>query len=167
MGFTILGLILKCVYYRYIHIWAWLIMDYIIVPPSSGGERGGYCGYWKCLLHPNMYFMGELKQRVLMICCIPDFVLKQINFWFGEKFFSTTGTNCSRCSAALGILLIPVILLLAILALLIVLSVIVLFIPVFLTVLLPYIIVLRCIGRKSNEGEAKQELFLRLQSKII
>ena len=28
-GFTIVGLILKAVYYRYLHIWAWLIMDYI------------------------------------------------------------------------------------------------------------------------------------------
>ena len=29
LGFTLVGLILKCVYYRYLHIWAWLIMDYI------------------------------------------------------------------------------------------------------------------------------------------
>ena len=30
LGFQIVGIILKCVYYRYLHIWAWLIMDYIV-----------------------------------------------------------------------------------------------------------------------------------------
>ena len=29
LGITFVGLILKAVYYRYLHIWAWLIMDYI------------------------------------------------------------------------------------------------------------------------------------------
>ena len=26
LGFSLVGLILKCVYYRYLHTWAWLIM---------------------------------------------------------------------------------------------------------------------------------------------
>ena len=50
LGFTFIGLILKCVYYRYLHIWAWLIMDYIVEEED---------GHWKCLLISNMYFCGE------------------------------------------------------------------------------------------------------------
>ena len=54
LGFSFIGLILKCVYYRYLHIWAWLIMDYII-------ERED--GHWKCLLISNMYFCGKCIGR--------------------------------------------------------------------------------------------------------
>merc|ERR1719412_2118772 len=37
MGFTLVGLVLKCVYYRYLHIWAWLIMDYVAEKSESDG----------------------------------------------------------------------------------------------------------------------------------
>ena len=90
-------------------------MDYIMKKDKRG--------YWKCLLYPNMYFMGELKERLLVLCCIPACFFRQINFWFGERLCKTTGT--SRCSAIFGILFIPVILLLAVLAVLVILLVII------------------------------------------
>ena len=50
LGFTFIGLILKCVYYRYLHIWAWLIMDYITKTED---------GHWKCILFSDIYFCGK------------------------------------------------------------------------------------------------------------
>ena len=51
LGFSFVGLILKCVYYRYLHIWAWLIMDYTIKIED---------GHWKCLLfNVDMYLCGK------------------------------------------------------------------------------------------------------------
>lgn len=50
LGFTFIGLILKCVYYRYLHIWAWLIMDYIVTQED---------GHWRCILFTNMYCCGK------------------------------------------------------------------------------------------------------------
>ena len=41
LGITFVGLILKAVYYRYLHIWAWLIMDYIVKIEDN---------HWKCTL---------------------------------------------------------------------------------------------------------------------
>jgi type III secretory pathway component EscS len=45
LGFSLVGLILKCVYYRYLHIWAWLIMDYITKKED---------GHWMCILLSNV-----------------------------------------------------------------------------------------------------------------
>ena len=104
MGFTLVGLVLKCVYYRYLHIWAWLIMDYVAEKSESDRQDG----HWMCTLKSNMFFMGDLKERTLLLCCIPRPMFKPLNFLFGERWFKTTNTNCSRCSCVFGILLIPV-----------------------------------------------------------
>lgn len=53
LGFSFVGLILKCVYYRYLHIWAWLIMDYTIKIED---------GHWKCSLLSDMYLCGKKKK---------------------------------------------------------------------------------------------------------
>ena len=50
LGFSFVGLILKCVYYRYLHIWAWLIMDYTIKVED---------GHWRCTLLSDMYLCGK------------------------------------------------------------------------------------------------------------
>ncbi len=72
LGFTFLGLILKCIYYRYLHIWAWLIMDYITKKED---------GHWQCILFSNMYLCGELKERELLLCCVPRPVFRWVLLW--------------------------------------------------------------------------------------
>ena len=104
MGFCIIGLILKCVYYRYLHLWAWLIMDYITEVKD---------GHWSCTLISNMYFMGNLKNRKLILCCLPSPLFKLTRFLFGEKRFDATDTHCSRCSCVFTILFVPLIFALA------------------------------------------------------
>ena len=104
MGFCILGLILKCVYYRYLHLWAWLIMDYITEVKD---------GHWSCTLISNMYFMGNLKNRKLILCCLPSPLFALTRFLFGEKRFESTDTHCSRCSCVFTILFTPLIFALA------------------------------------------------------
>ena len=48
---------------RYLHIWAWLIMDYIVKIEDD---------HWKCTLFSNMYFCGNLRLRELTLCYIPS-----------------------------------------------------------------------------------------------
>ena len=100
MGFCIIGLILKCVYYRYLHIWAWLIMDYITEVED---------GHWSCTLISNMYLMGNLKNRKLILCCLPRPLFKLTNYLFGEKRFEVTDSHCSRCSCVFTIIFIPLV----------------------------------------------------------
>ena len=104
MGFCIIGLILKCVYYRYLHLWAWLIMDYITEVKD---------GHWSCTLISNMYFMGNLKNRKLILCCLPSPLFRLTRFLFGEKRFEATDSHCSRCSCVFTVIFIPLIFALA------------------------------------------------------
>merc|ERR1719411_675158 len=69
MGFCIIGIILKCVYYRYLHIWAWLIMDYIVKIEDD---------HWRCSLFSYMYLCGNLRRRELTLCCVPSPIYKII-----------------------------------------------------------------------------------------
>ncbi|XP_040571622.1 uncharacterized protein [Lepeophtheirus salmonis] len=135
LGFTLVGLILKCVYYRYLHIWAWLIMDYITKKED---------GHWKCILFSNMYFCGTLRERELQLCFIPRPIFNAVNAIFGDRHFPLTGTNCSLCTAIFSILLIPLVLTLGILVLVIVIILAVAFMPFFVVTVLPCIIVLKC-----------------------
>merc|ERR1712042_269650 len=99
LGFSFIGLILKCVYCRYLHIWAWLIMDYITLKED---------GHWKCILLSNMFLCGDIRERKLLLCCLPRPFFKFLNFFFGERKFHSTGSSCSLCSAFVSVLLFPV-----------------------------------------------------------
>ena len=100
MGFSIVGVVLKCVYYRYLHIWAWLIMDYITKIKDD---------HWSCTLISHMYFMGSLKDRKLTLCCLPSPLFKLTRFLFGERRFEITDSHCSRCSCIFTIILTPIV----------------------------------------------------------
>ncbi|CAB4066236.1 ALDH5A1 [Lepeophtheirus salmonis] len=117
LGFTLVGLILKCVYYRYLHIWAWLIMDYITKKED---------GHWKCILFSNMYFCGTLRERELQLCFIPRPIFNAVNAIFGDRHFPLTVLT-------LGILVLVIVIILA-----------VAFMPFFVVTVLPCIIVLKC-----------------------
>ena len=146
MGFTIVGLVLKCVYYRYLHIWAWLIMDYITKKED---------GHWKCLLFSNMYFMGELRDRELLLCCIPRPLFNCLNFLFGEKYFSQTETSCSRCTAVFSVILIPIAFAIALILITLCVFLILLFLPVFLVFVFPCILIVRCRQYNKNVNVVK------------
>ena len=146
LGFTMIGLILKCVYYRYLHIWAWLIMDYITKKED---------GHWKCILFSNMYLCGTLKERELLLCCVPRPLNKCLNMVFGERYFSSTGSSCSWCSAVITVFLIPVAFALGLVALVVVCALILLFLPIFIGFILPCVIVSKCRNTRRPENIIK------------
>jgi len=158
MGFQFVGLILKCVYYRYLHLWAWLIMDYTTMKED---------GHWKCFLFSNMFLCGDIKERKLLLCCIPRPIYKIYNFFFGDRAFNSTGTNCSLCGAMVSVFLFPLALLVALIALAITVALSILFVPVFIVVILPCLIFTKCRQTqttsnivKITESESKHENFL-------
>jgi len=140
LGFQFVGLILKCVYYRYLHIWAWLIMDYITLKED---------GHWKCILLSNMFLCGDIRERKLLLCCLPRPFFKFLNFFFGERKFHSTGSSCSLCSAFVSVLLFPVAVALALVGLGVTLCLALLFMPVFLVIILPCLVFAKC---RQNQG---------------
>ena len=64
MGLHLLGLVLKVVFYRYLHSWSWLILDY----KTQVDEQG----YWRCSLPSDMFLLGELCHKDLTLCCVPS-----------------------------------------------------------------------------------------------
>lgn len=146
IGFTLIGLILKCVYYRYLHIWAWLIMDYTTIKED---------GHWKCILFSNMYLCGRLRERELLLCCIPRPLFQIINFFFGERDIWCTGTSCSLCGAMVGVFLFPLAVILALIALATTLCLMFLFTPVFIVLVLPCLFFAKCRQFKSTENVVK------------
>ena len=99
---------------RYLHMWAWLIMDYVVKEVSlTPGSRWQRClidldhladhhdreeeadhvdqvhedgsGHWECSLISNMFLCGELKERNLTLCYVPAPIFRIFKFFFGEK----------------------------------------------------------------------------------
>merc|ERR1719319_901158 len=136
LGFHLVGLILKCVYYRYLHMWAWLIMDYVVKEVHEEGS-----GHWQCTLISNMFFCGKLRERNLTLCCIPGPIFRIFKFFFGEKTWCG-GQSCSLCSAVVGLLLLAFVFLVA---------VIIFFMPVFVIFILPILVITKC--RRKNKSE--------------
>jgi len=146
LGFQLVGLILKCVYYRYLHIWAWLIMDYIVQVEDN---------HWKCTLFSDMYFCGDLRERKLTLCFIPSPIFKILKFFFGERRFDCTGTTCSLCGAFVGVFLFPIALVLALIALVLVIICIILFMPIFIVLVLPFLLLTKCRQGRSSDNVVK------------
>jgi hypothetical protein len=149
LSFHLVGLILKCVYYRYLHMWAWLIMDYVVKEVHEGGS-----GHWQCTLISDMFLCGEQRQRNLTLCCLPGPVFRLFKFFCGEKSWGSCG-SCSLCGALVGFLLLPIAAILAILALVLAIILIVLFMPVFIVFILPILIVTKCREHKSSDHVMK------------
>jgi len=158
LGFQLIGLILKCVYYRYLHIWAWLIMDYIVKIEDN---------HWKCTLFSNMYFCGNLKLRELTLCFIPSPIFKVLNFFFRDRKFECTGSTCSYCGALFTVVLFPLALVVALIALVVVIILVVAFMPIFIVLVLPFLLITKCRQErgvdnvvKISDSDSKQETFL-------
>eukprot|EP00095_Tigriopus_kingsejongensis_P008429 maker-scaffold1302_size49677-snap-gene-0.18 protein:Tk08429 transcript:maker-scaffold1302_size49677-snap-gene-0.18-mRNA-1 annotation:"hypothetical protein DAPPUDRAFT_43071" len=145
LGFTMLGLILKCVYYRYLHIWAWLIMDYIATKED---------GHWKCIIYSHMYLCGSLKEREIPLFCVPKPVTRVFGWACGEKYCALTDSSCNLCSGLVGVLLLPLAFAVALAMMTVALGLALLFLPIFFTVLLPCVIVLKC-RRHSQQSSNK------------
>ena len=52
-------------------------------------------------------FSGELKERNLLLWFVPKPLLKMIGYMCGEKYYSSTDTSCSRCTAIFSVFLVP------------------------------------------------------------
>jgi len=150
LGFHLVGLILKCVYYRYLHMWAWLIMDYVVKEVHEDGS-----GHWECSLISHMFLCGKLKERNLTLCYVPGPIFRIFKFFFGEKTWCE-GHSCSVCGALVGFLLLPIAIVLAILAFTISAILIVLFMPVFIVFILPILIVTKC--RRDQDSETVMKI---------
>lgn len=146
LGFTMVGVILKCVYYRYLHIWAWLIMDYITKKED---------GHWKCIIFSNMFLCGELEERELLLCCIPRPLFKCLSSLFGERHFNATGTSCSLCSAIVGLILVPVAFAVGLLVLVFLIVMVIIFFPVFITLILPCVVFMKCRRMRDSDNIIK------------
>jgi len=133
-GSHLIGLILKCVYYRYIHMWAWLIMDYTTIKKD---------GHWACILPTNMFFCGNLLENFqLTLCCLPRPIFNVFNFFFGDRDFRDyTGTTCSLCAAVGSVILFPIAVVIAIIGFVVVVILVVAFFPIFLIFILPCFLV--------------------------
>jgi len=144
LGFQLVGLILKCVYYRYLHIWAWLIMDYIVKIEDD---------HWKCTLFSNMYFCGKLKRRELTLCYIPGPIYKIIRFFTRDRNFFNG--SCSYCSAIVICILFPFALVIALLALICTIILILAFMPIFIVLVLPFLLVTKLRRSQNSENVVK------------
>ena len=128
-------------FFRYLHMWAWLIMDYVTKKDENG--------HWKCLLASNMYICGTLKERELILCFIPRPILKCLNFMFGSRnnsdenhgTSSSSTSSCSRCSLICSVFFVPLAFALGLIAVTVLLAFIIAFLPVFIVFILP------CIGK--------------------
>lgn len=142
LGFTLVGLVLKCVYYRYLHIWAWLIMDYITEKQD---------GHWMCILYSNMYLCGQLKQRRLLLCCVPRPIFNCFSWVCSEKLV----TNCTLCGLLFSVVVVPIAFVVALVALTVCIALAVLFLPVFLVAVLPCVVFLKCRQNKGSDNIIK------------
>ena len=100
-------------FYRYLHMWAWLIMDY-----TTSEENG----HWKCKLTSDMFLCGERKNRNLTLFCIPNFVMKCLTCLFGSKEYPDDGSGessnsscCKKCTYISSVFLVPLALVLGVL----------------------------------------------------
>ena len=118
---------------RYLHIWAWLIMDYIVKIEDD---------HWKCSLFSYMYLCGNLKRRKLTLCCIPSPIYKIIRFFTRDRQFCN-GT-CSYCGAFVIILIFPFAILLALIGLICVIALVLAFMPIFIVLVLPFLLIQKC-----------------------
>merc|ERR1719264_1209483 len=150
LGFHLVGLILKCVYYRYLHMWAWLIMDYVVKEVHEDGS-----GHWECSLISHMFVCGQLKERNLTLCYVPGPIFRIFKFFFGEKTWCE-GHGCSLCGALVGFLLLPIAVVLATIAFILSAILIVLFMPIFIVFILPILIVTKC--RRGQESETVMKI---------
>ncbi len=145
LGFSFVGVVLKCVYYRYLHIWAWLIMDYIAQKSD---------GHWTCHLYSNMYLCGELRERRLLLCCVPRPVLTFVGYFFEQ--IPGCG-KCTPCSAVVTLVLLPIATVVAAVALVACLVLMLAFAPVFLVAVLPCLLVLKCRRLRSTASTPPRE----------
>ncbi len=143
LGFSFVGLILKCVYYRYLHIWAWLIMDYIT-------EKQDF-GHWTCHLYSNMYLCGELKERRLLLCCVPRPVYQFFGWFWRPRCGGSESGKCSVCSAVVSLILLPLGVVVGLVVLVSCLALATAFMPVFLVLVLPCVLVVRCRRAAASE----------------
>ncbi len=143
LGFSFVGVVLKCVYYRYLHIWAWLIMDYITEKQD---------GHWTCHLYSNMYLCGDLRERRLLLCCVPRPIYAFLG-WFCEE--KPSCGNCTVCSVLVTLVVLPVATAVALIALIVCLVLALAFMPVFLVAVLPCVLFLGCRRSASRERVIK------------
>jgi len=136
LGFIFLGLILKWVYYQYIHIWGWLIL-------TNDYQTKSENGHWQCFTFSNMFLCGELREaQKLILCCLPKPIPAMLSCIFGEKpYLKQCG---SWFNMILVILLFPLLLVVAALALVLILAMMLIFLPIFLVFLLPCVIMKNC-----------------------
>jgi hypothetical protein len=132
-------------------------------------------GHWKCILFSNMFLCGELRQRKLLLCCIPRPCFKILAFFFGERKLGSGG-SCSICSALFTCLLFPLALALALVALVAVMVIAVLFMPVLIVFYLPGLVYAKCRYKterahhqivKITESESKPDNFLLVEADRI
>merc|ERR1719270_183533 len=147
LGFIFLGLILKWVYYQYIHIWGWLIL-------TNNYETKSEDGNWQCFTFSNMFLCGELEERRLVLFCLPKPIPALLKCLFGQK--SSLKYCGSWCNVILLILLFPFLLALAVLALALILTMMLLFLPFFIVFLLPCILVKTCKEKIEDKIENKR-----------
>jgi len=114
-----------------------------------------------------MYFCGNLKLRELTLCFIPSPIFKVLNFFFRDRKFECTGSTCSYCGALFTVVLFPLALVVALIALVVVIILVVAFMPIFIVLVLPFLLITKCRQErgvdnvvKISDSDSKQETFL-------
>ena len=106
---------------------------------------------------PLFLFTGNVKERELTLMYIPRSIYKFLGYCCGEKYFNSTGTSCSRCSAIFTVFLVPIAIVFGVIALVLFVALILLFLPIFIVFILPCIIVVKCkeLSNKPANGPIK------------
>ena len=99
--------------------------------------------HWKCTLYSDMFFCGDKKRRHLTLCWIPSPIYKVIKFFTRDRKACGDGT-CSYCSALVTCPPFPVALLIALLALIGLILLTIAFMPIFIVLILPFLLITKC-----------------------
>jgi hypothetical protein len=101
-----------------------------------------------------MYLCGELKERRLILCCIPRPIFNFFGWFCRER---PRGSNCSVCWIIVTFFVLPVAIVVGIVLLAAALVLAVLFVPFFLVAVLPCVLFMRC--RQMSKREPVRKVF--------
>ena len=125
-------------------------MDYIVKIEDD---------HWRCSLFSYMYLCGNLRRRELTLCCVPSPIYKIIRFFTRDRQVYDDDDDddndndddrqfcngtCSYCGAALIILIFPFAVLLALVGLICVIALVLAFMPIFIVLVLPFLLITKC-----------------------
>ena len=99
-----------------------------------------------------------MKERNLTLFYIPATIYKFLKYCCGDDSLKCGEHHCSRCSAIITVFLVPIAIVTGLIALTLLLVVLLLFLPIFIVLILPCVVVAKC--RNIKTGPIKINEFM-------